>query len=66
MQQHIFKGCLPQILLGPFLNTLSHLFNLCTSGDSVFLHAISLTLKVKLTYLIHLKAQNIEEARLRL
>ena len=21
-----FKGCLPQILLGPFLNTLSHLF----------------------------------------
>ena len=20
-----FKGCLPQILLGPFLNTLSHL-----------------------------------------
>ena len=20
----IFKGCLPQILLGPFLNTLSH------------------------------------------
>ena len=22
---HIFKGCLPQILLGPFLNILSHL-----------------------------------------
>ena len=67
MQHHIFKGCLPQILLGPFLNTLSHLFNyFCTSGDSVFLHAVSLTLKVKLTYLIHLKAQNIEEARLRL
>ena len=21
-----FKGCLPQLLLGPFLNTLSHLF----------------------------------------
>ena len=21
-----FKGCLPQILLGPFLNTLTHLF----------------------------------------
>ena len=21
----IFKGCLPQILLGPFLNTLTHL-----------------------------------------
>ena len=21
-----FKGCLPQILLGPFLNTLSHIF----------------------------------------
>ena len=26
--QSIFlKGCLPQILLGPFLNTLSHLSN---------------------------------------
>ena len=23
-----FKGCLPQILPGPFLNTLSHKFNL--------------------------------------
>ena len=22
-----FKGCLPQILLGPFLNTLSHLIH---------------------------------------
>ena len=22
-----FKGCLPQILLGPFLNTLSHITN---------------------------------------
>ena len=22
----IFKGCLPQILLGPFLNALSHMF----------------------------------------
>ena len=25
-QVKFFKGCLPQILLGPFLNTLSHLF----------------------------------------
>ena len=24
-QVKFFKGCLPQILLGPFLNTLSHL-----------------------------------------
>ena len=23
----VFKNCLPQILLGPFLNTLSHIFN---------------------------------------
>ena len=22
----LFKGCLPQILVGPFLNTLTHLF----------------------------------------
>ena len=22
----VFKGCLPQILLGPFLNTLTHIF----------------------------------------
>ena len=22
----IFQGCLPEILLGPFLNTLSHIF----------------------------------------
>ena len=27
-----FKGCLPQILLGPFLNTLSHLYGrICMS-----------------------------------
>ena len=25
-----FKGCLPQILLGPFLNTLSHLYLSCS------------------------------------
>ena len=25
-QMNFFKGCLPQILLGPFLNALSHLF----------------------------------------
>ena len=24
-KENVFKGCLPQILLGPFLNTLSHL-----------------------------------------
>ena len=28
----LFKGCLPQILLGPFLNTLPHFF-----GDKIFL-----------------------------
>ena len=28
-----FKGCLPQSLLGPFLNTLSHLM-VCTVYDS--------------------------------
>ena len=27
----IFKGCLPQILLGPFLNTMTH-FSLCISS----------------------------------
>ena len=26
-----FKGCLPQILLGPFLNTLTHLYQASTS-----------------------------------
>ena len=26
----IFKGCLPQILLGPFLNNLSHISHLST------------------------------------
>ena len=26
MSLQIFKACLPQILLGPFLNTLIHLF----------------------------------------
>ena len=26
MSLQIFKGCLPQVLLGPFLNTLSHLW----------------------------------------
>ena len=25
-QVKLFKGCLPQILLGPFLNALSHLY----------------------------------------
>ena len=24
-QKNFFKGCLPQILFGPFLNTLSHM-----------------------------------------
>ena len=24
-QKNFFKGCLPQILLGPFLNNLSHI-----------------------------------------
>ena len=28
MDQVIFKGCIPQILLGPFLNTLSHVVDL--------------------------------------
>ena len=27
-----FKGCLPQTLLGPFLNTLSHMILIKTSG----------------------------------
>ena len=26
-QVNFFKGCLPQILLGPFLNTLSHMLH---------------------------------------
>ena len=26
-QVKFFKGCLPQVLLGPFLNTLSHIFD---------------------------------------
>ena len=30
----IFIGCLPQILLGPFLNTLSHLIHLVTVGTA--------------------------------
>ena len=25
-QVKLFKGCLPQILIGPFLNTLTHIF----------------------------------------
>ena len=29
-----FKGCLPQILLGPFLNTLSH-FSILAEATSV-------------------------------
>ena len=31
-----FKGCLPQILLGPFLNTLSHLELSLTSVIKLF------------------------------
>ena len=29
-----FKGCLPQILLGPFLNTLAHLLFVVNNGNS--------------------------------
>ena len=28
----VFKGCIPQILLGPFLNTLSHIPFIQTEG----------------------------------
>ena len=30
-KRKFFKGCLPQILLGPFLNTLSHMWLICKS-----------------------------------
>ena len=30
-----FKGCLPQILLGPFLNTLSHLLLMLLKNKAV-------------------------------
>ena len=42
-QVKLFKGCLPQILLGPFLNTLSQLSRrveycpYCTLGQNVVL-----------------------------
>ena len=43
-QVKFFKGCLPQNLLGPFLNTLSHLFflvnrliNIMRSGFNIFI-----------------------------
>ena len=36
-QVKYFKGCLPQILLGPFLNTLSHLFR---KSVTIFLELI--------------------------
>ena len=32
-QFKFFKGCFPQILLGPFFNTLSQLFISLVSGD---------------------------------
>ena len=34
--QNVFKGCLPQILLGPFLNTLTHLYVLSEEIFIVF------------------------------
>ena len=62
---NFFKGCLPQILLGPFINTLSHLFiwafafwvivlrNVCTSKDTFLMMMIQYKLKV-FTFYIHL------------
>ena len=31
-----FKGCLPQILLGPFLNTMPHVMEVLTSTCLIF------------------------------
>ena len=31
-----FKGCFPQIILGPFLNTLTHIFNILQTDNAVF------------------------------
>ena len=36
MDLKFFKGCLPQILIGPFLNTLTHIF----SNDASIIHNI--------------------------
>ena len=33
-QEKIFKGCLPQILLSPFLNTLAHIKPVMQNGKS--------------------------------
>ena len=35
-QVKFFKGCLPQVLLGPFLNTLSHLLFDMNSEKSAY------------------------------
>ena len=35
----LFKGCLPQILLSPFLNTLSHLF--CVKNETLYDEAVT-------------------------
>ena len=42
-----FKGCLPQILLGPFLNTFSHMIYVQDKNvikDDPLLHAIFIIL----------------------
>ena len=37
-QVKFFKGCLPQILLGPFLNTLSHMWCVARFGTILQLY----------------------------